>query len=159
MAGGPGGKKEHPAHPKAPFKGLLRVAPEHVPNGSCSTSSPQRGAAELGLKHALHLSAALPYTSMGREAALGTSCSCAGGTACCPGRRTSLGHPPATAPHPGLCTETFGIAQSIPAPAVCPVATAHPPGHSRCQRCGLVQHCPHTKSICQPLCNASTTIS
>lgn len=125
------------------------------PAGPAATSSPWRGAAELWLKNALHLCAVL-YSSMGeggREAALDTSCSSwVRATVCCPGRGTSLEHLPATAPHCGLCTKAFGIAQSIP-------GSAH--GHSPCTgtqrmpavwvRVALPSHTGHLSSTLQRL--------
>lgn len=79
-----------------------------------------------------------------------------GATVCCPGRALPL-----NTSQPLL--HTVGSAQKpleLPWPSLFLLSAQWPQTiHSRCQRWGLDQHRPHTKSICHPLCNALTTIS
>lgn len=61
---------KHKTSPPSPPKGTMRRAAQGwaqgmFPTGPVATSSPRRGAAGPWLKDALHLSAAVPYTSMG----------------------------------------------------------------------------------------------
>lgn len=123
---------KHKTSPPSPPKGTMRRAAQGwaqgmFPTGPAATSSPRRGAAGPWLKMLCTSVLPCPTHPWGREAALDMSCSSwVGATVCCPGKSTSLEHPPATAPHSGFCTKASGIALAIPVSAVCSVAADHP---------------------------------